>query len=221
MLDFPEPQGPPPPAWVEAHSLASIGGDVPWPALTFASDGRFVSISMQGEHRADAAGIRYLRTWTEQVPARELEVAIDRLVDQLEHRLVALDARGDDLRALRRELAEERQDPQLAARCRWLAQAGLDPGEASASWLTEVEALAQVAGESAAGDCLAILPSMGGQPQALRERIVIAAQSSGFVRAFSETSGHSDATRTNGSESRGVKPPSTRRLRPRSWRPKD
>ena len=97
-----------PPAWVRAHSMASVSADVPWPALQITSDGAFVYLEARAEHIRDVAAVRYLRDVDLCVPADHFERAIDGFLAGLDER-IALCAPGDrDITELIAELREER-----------------------------------------------------------------------------------------------------------------
>lgn len=148
--------------WRLAHSLAAIGEGYAWPPLTFSSDGDFVLIHMAAEARPDVAAIRYLNEATVDVPAQHFDAAVDALVNGAEARLSACCHGDRALRELREELAEERADPARARACRWLASAGIDPGDAPDGWLEQVGLLAETTGSSAVGEVMAVLPELPG-----------------------------------------------------------
>lgn len=147
-----------PPAWVRAHSMASISADVPWPALQITSDGAFVYLEARAEHIRDVAAVRYLRDVDLCVPADHFERAIDGFLAGLDER-IALCAPGDrDITKLIAELREERSDPGLARACRLQALAGFDPGMAPANWLRRATSLVDEAGTT--GDEVAAVVPM-------------------------------------------------------------
>lgn len=146
--------------WTNSHSLASVGEGFAWPALTFSSDGEFVQLRQESESKPDVSSIRYLQNFTLDVPALDLERAIDAFLDQVEARLAARCPAETELRELRAELSAERQDLQEAASCKLQALGGFDPGAAPDDWLRAVNELGKSAGRAATEEIVAVAPAL-------------------------------------------------------------
>lgn len=151
----------PPPSWQDAHIMAAIGGGNAWPSIEFSSDGDFVHLQMSTERRPDAAAIRYLNGGQFDVPARDFESAVDRFLDQVEERRAST-GQPSTLHELREELRLERENPEVAERCRLQALAGLDPGSADEAWFERVGRLGKSVGTIAAAECLTVLGDADG-----------------------------------------------------------
>lgn len=147
-------------AWHQAHCLSGIGGDDASPALELFSDGEFIQLRMKAETAADVSAIRYLRTVSIDVPVRDFEAAVDRLVDVVEARLASLMPQYRTLSDLRAELAEERKLPSVAKTCRWQALAGIDPGDAPEAWLEHAQSLVEEVGATAGNEVMSVVPQL-------------------------------------------------------------
>ncbi|MBC7542127.1 MAG: hypothetical protein H7338_05290 [Candidatus Sericytochromatia bacterium] len=163
--------------WRQVHSMASIGGGYAWPALEFASDGEFINAYHVAEETADVSAIRYLRQLSEDIPAHDFEQAIDTFADIVQGRLHALIPSHRDIRELLCELREERANPVLAQACRLQALAGIDPGDASESWLEEAAKLGNLTGMTALDEVMAVLPSLGDSLDAAMQAVLDLRQS--------------------------------------------
>ncbi len=147
-------------AWHQAHCLSGIGGDDAWPALELFSDGEFIQLRMKAETAADVSAIRYLRTVSIDVPVRDFEAAVDRLVDVVEARLASLMPQYRTLSDLRAELMEERKLVRVARTCRWQALAGIDPGDAPEAWLEHAQSLVEEVGATAGDEVMSVVPQL-------------------------------------------------------------
>lgn len=152
-------------AWRMAHCLAAISGGDAWPPLEISSDGEFVQLRMAAESPASLAAVRYLQRVDIDVPARDFELAVDRLVEVVEGQLRSLSPAYRTLIELRSELDEERKRPSLARMCRWQALAGFDPGEAPETWLERAQSLVERVGSAGGDEIMSALP----HPDALRD----------------------------------------------------
>ncbi len=147
-------------SWLRAHSMSSVSTDVPWPALTFTSDGSFVQLRARAERISDVAAVRYLRDIELSIPAEHFERAIDGLLAKIDARIATCVPGNRDFAELLAELREERSDPARARACRFQALAGFDPGNAPPEWLRHAVALAQVAGTSTGDEVVASIPTL-------------------------------------------------------------
>jgi hypothetical protein len=111
--------------------MGAISGDYAWPALTFASDGEFISLRLRAETRADVSAIRYLREVALDIPAAHFEQAVEAFLDTVEGRVLARLPDERELSGLREELRNERADIVQARACKLQALAGFDPGSAT------------------------------------------------------------------------------------------
>ena len=157
--------------WLLAHSLAAIGEGFAWPALTIASDGEFIQLRMDAEEANDVASIRYLNKVVLDIPVVDFENSVDDFVHQVQQRLSACQRQDDVLVELQKELAHERANRKLSHACALQARAGIDPGDASEEWLKEADELGQITGENAAGEVMAILPTLTGGLAAARKEV--------------------------------------------------
>jgi hypothetical protein len=105
------------------------------------------------------------------VPAAHFEMAVERLVDQVEARVATCVPGERELSELRAELREERADARQAEWCKLQALAGMDPGSASDEWLAVVARLANEAGPVATEEILATVPALQGGLSAAHEAL--------------------------------------------------
>ena len=148
--------------WLRAHSMSSVSTDVPWPALTFTSDGAFVQLKARAERISDVAAVRYLRDIELSISAAHFERAVDGLLAKLDARIAACLPGDRDFADLLAELHEERSDPKLARACKLQALAGFDPGVAPQEWLRNAASLAEEAGGSTGDEVVAATPMLQG-----------------------------------------------------------
>jgi hypothetical protein len=166
--------------WLCSHSMAAIGGDSVWPALTFSSDGEFIQMRLQAETSPDVSAVRYLREVAIDVPAKDFEDAVDRFLDLVEARLMVRVPGSRELTELRAELRQERAASYQL--CKLQALAGLDPGAADQEWLAAADALINQAGINAAEEILAVSPTLHGGLGSAKAAIDAMANSSTTVK---------------------------------------
>jgi hypothetical protein len=159
------------PQWRLVHSMTSIGDGYVWPPVELSSDGDFIQVRMESEAAPDVASIRYLRSVIAEVPGPQYEASVRNLAAQVQQRLCGVGQPDQELRDLVEELDDERGDPRVCQNYRWQAQAGLDPGEASAGWLTSVATLSETTGAVAMNEVMAVLPELGGEPDRARDAV--------------------------------------------------
>lgn len=147
-------------SWLRAHSMSSVSTDVPWPALTFTSDGSFVQLKARAERIFDVAAVRYLRDVELSVPADQFERAVDGLLAKVDARIATCAPGHREFADLLAELREERGNPSLARDCKLQALAGFDPGVAPAEWLRNARALVDAAGPSTADEVIAAISTL-------------------------------------------------------------
>jgi hypothetical protein len=167
--------------WRRAHSLSAIGGGYAWPALEVSSDGEFIQLYMAPETAADVSGVRYLRPVSLELPSAGFESAVERLVDVVEARLATRLPGYRDLAELRAEVTEERSRPGLADACRWQALAGIDPGNATDTWIKSARTLVGEVGEAAGNEVLSAVSDLPDGLKAARETIEAMKRSSTSV----------------------------------------
>jgi hypothetical protein len=148
------------PAWLRTHSMGSVSTDVPWPSLSFASDGAFVQLEARAEPIRDVAAVRYLRDVDVKVPADHFEHAVDHLLTQIDARVTSCVPGDADLSELIAELSHERTDPALTRACKLQALAGFDPGTVPAPWLRDADALADISGRTTGHEVVAAIPAL-------------------------------------------------------------
>ena len=170
--------------WDFAHRLATIGDGYAWPNIKIFSDGlRSFFVSNPSEN-PDMLPFRYLGAARRQetVPARSLEEAIDEFVDSVLNRLEGRKLRDTNLHRLWKDLAMERDDPELARFRRLEAQLGCDPDEADKHVIRRHLEDAAVLGEDAMGEVAADAAIHGSDPDGMMsaETIANVAKRSGF-----------------------------------------
>lgn len=161
------------PEWRLVHSMASIGKGYAWPSIEICGLGEFVHVQ-SFKDVPEQAGLRFLRNVIADVPAADFELAVDRLVDQVQGRLSGCGFRGqefEDLQELQKELRDERSDEKLALECRLQATAGIDPGDAPETWLDDIRNLGTETGPASLEEVLAVLPDMSGLPANARKAV--------------------------------------------------
>jgi hypothetical protein len=149
--------------WLNSHSMASLGGDYAWPALTFSSDGEFIQLRLRAEVSPDVSAVRYLRDIRTDIPAADFERAVDGFLGTVEQRLVTRLPHERELIELREELNSERSDSRQKMDCKLQALAGIDPGASSMEWMKAVRELARQTGAGAIEEVVAAtsIPSGG------------------------------------------------------------
>lgn len=178
--------------WLQAHSMASISNDVPWPALQITSDGEFIHLEARAEHIRDVAAIRYLRDINLAIPADHFERATDRFLAQLDERIASCAPNDRDLADLIAELREERSDPQVARMCKLQALAGFDPGVAPPEWIKRAMRLADAAGTTG-DEVVAAVPLLRGGLDGVDDAISAMKASSIDVRLTADFEAHREA----------------------------
>jgi len=194
----PEPRSVPQPSsdWLNAHSMAAIGGDYVWPAVQFSSDGELIQLRLKAETAADVSAIRYLQDVNVEIPASHFERAVDRFLDLVEARISTCLPGEHTLSALRDELREERTDPAQAQWCKLQALAGIDPGAASVEWFDAVSELISRAGPVASEEIVATIPVLKGGLRAA-EQAIAAMRSSTTLVSLKWATCQSDAVAVN------------------------
>jgi hypothetical protein len=168
--------------WRRSHSMAAIGGDYAWPALTFSSDGELIQLRLQAEASPDVSALRYLRDINIDVPAADFEQAVERFLGQVGERVATRIPGERELAELREELDQERRDPRQALECKLQALAGIDPGSASDEWMQAAQALVEQAGVAAAEEIIAVTPILPGGFAAAQAAVSAMRQSTTTVK---------------------------------------
>jgi hypothetical protein len=148
------------PAWLDGHSLASIGEGWLWPRLTIAADGKslvFRSLPEEGSKVEPAAWL----TGAEVRVAREVfSACTEQFVRDVLDRLNAWKLKETELRTCWHELQAERSDPEVALYRQLEGSLGFDADEAPPAIiqrfhkdrdLVGVTAMTEVAANQAAG----------------------------------------------------------------------
>jgi hypothetical protein len=128
--------------WAMSHSTAAVGGGYIWPNITLVGDGEQITVQTRPTAGASWEPIRYLENWDVTIRPAEFETGIDAFVEEVLARLAACQVFETDLRALWRELRQERADPELSSRRKLEALAGYDPGEAPEAFIGTLRARA-------------------------------------------------------------------------------
>jgi hypothetical protein len=142
--------------WKQSHSMAAIGGGFAWPALDFVSDGEYMQLRLSHDSIRDVCAIRYMRDALIEIPVLDFESAVDSFVCQVDERIASIAPLNRLIADLRAELEEERANPSLSGQCKWQALAGIDPGDAPATWLESVASFAREAGTFAMEEVIAV-----------------------------------------------------------------
>ena len=117
--------------WDFTHRLSTIGNGYAWPNITIFSDGLHSFLVSEPFRTPDTLPFRYLGAARrrETVPAQSLEEAVDGFVEDVLDRLEDRKPRDTNLHRLWKDLAMERDDPELASFRRLEAQLGCDPAD--------------------------------------------------------------------------------------------
>ena len=131
----PVPTEPVPEDWQDwhcAHSMAAIGAGYVWPNLTVASDGFQCELSSVPSLEPRGVLFRYLglpERRTVSFPVAQWEKAADDLIATVMERCDAAGLKGTNLHILRRDLGQERNNPDWARMRKVEALLGLEPDE--------------------------------------------------------------------------------------------
>ncbi len=155
----PSRSGPSELTWRQAHETASIGGGWLWPRITFASDGRMVSVRSSGSEPTVTEPITYVADNAENfVSAATFETSIDSFVIDVINRLKRKDLSRNLVSEMWRELNNEREDPDLALYRRLEALLGNNPDEGDVEVIRQLMKDREVFGEHATDEIAAELP---------------------------------------------------------------
>ena len=116
--------------WRQAHDLAGIGGGWLWPNVTITCDGFRVVLDAKPSPEVWTEPLRYVTSRRVVVSAPGLEAGVDDFVKRVLARLDEWSLAETHLGAAWRELAAERDDPELARYRRIEACLGCDVDEA-------------------------------------------------------------------------------------------
>ena len=170
--------------WDFAHRLSTIGDGYAWPNITIFSDGLHSFLISEPSRTPDTLPFRYLGAARrrETVPARSLEEAVDGFVEDVLSRLEDRKLRDTNLHRLWKDLATERDAPELARFRRLEAQLGYDPDEADEHLVRRRLDDAAMLGEDAMGEVAADAAIHGPDPDGMMsaETIANVAKRSGF-----------------------------------------
>jgi hypothetical protein len=135
--------------WAMSHRTAAVGGGYVWPNITLVGDGEQIMVQTRPTAGASWEPIRYLENCDATIGAAEFETGIDAFVEEVLARLAACQVSETDLRALWRELRQERADRELSSRRKLEALAGYDPAEAPDPFIDALQARAARDGRGA------------------------------------------------------------------------
>ena len=116
--------------WRQAHDLAGIGGGWLWPNVMITCDGLRVVLDARPSPEVWTEPLRYVTSRRVVVSAESFEAGVDDFLKRVLARLDAWSLAETRLRAAWRELAAEREDPELARYRRIEACLGCDVDEA-------------------------------------------------------------------------------------------
>ena len=177
-------------AWLDGHSLASIGEGWLWPRLTIAADGKSLVFRAHPEESSKVEPAAWLTGAEVRVPREVFRDCAAQFVRDVLDRINAWKLHETELRTCWDELQAEQSDPEVALYRQLEASLGFDPDEAPPSIiqrfhkdrdLVGVTAMTEVAANQAAGQ--SPLTAKG-----LRE----AALHSGFTSALGNGAGPPD-----------------------------
>ena len=112
-----------------AHRMASAGHGYVWPNITISTDGFRTRLVSERSSRSDASNFHYAGARPVNVPAAELEAAIDDFVPVVVKLTSDAGLVDTNLHVLWQELQSEREDPEMARFRKFEALLGCDPGE--------------------------------------------------------------------------------------------
>lgn len=115
--------------WRMAHSIAAIGEGYIWPNITFSSDGIKCVITSKSSRQPDGSRLYYTGASPITIPSDEFEQAVDQFVNSILHLAQNAGLGDNNLQTLWRDLAIERQAPEIARFRRIEASLGLEPDE--------------------------------------------------------------------------------------------
>lgn len=124
--------------WRQSHDLAGIGGGWLWPNVTITCDGLRVVLDARPSPEVGTEPLRYVTSRRVVVSAAAFEAGVDDLVKRVLARLDAWSLTETDLDAAWRELAVEREDPELDCYRRIEACLGFDVDEADPRQVDQV-----------------------------------------------------------------------------------
>lgn len=144
----PSPKGQVPIDWRQSHCLAEIGEGYVWPNVSIVSDGKRTVIRSAPSERGEASSFRYYGApYPVILPWSHVEAGIDNFVSTVMATTNAADVRETNLDRLWRDLATERDNPEISRFRRFEALLGADPDE-----LPEEAIVGRLADAAALGD---------------------------------------------------------------------
>ena len=135
--------------WRQAHDLAGIGGGWLWPNVTVTSDGVRVVLDARPSPEVWTELLRYVTSRRVVVSAAAFEAGVDDFLERVLARLDEWSLSETHLGAAWRELAVERDDPELAQYRRIEACLGCDVDEADPQQVERVIADGKALGSAA------------------------------------------------------------------------
>ena len=122
--------------WQMSHNLAAIGAGYLWPALTFSSDGEYVTLRMRSSTVVPTEDIRYLAQQDLRISSQTFVTGIDHFIGAVIERMRATDHTGTSLEQLWNDIQEERREAETAHWRKLEALAGLDPDAEAGAFLS-------------------------------------------------------------------------------------
>ncbi|MYB33157.1 MAG: hypothetical protein F4Y20_11790 [Acidobacteria bacterium] len=180
-------------AWMNAHSLAGIGGGWLWPNITIASDGETIVLATWPSDPVPTEPLTHVASAEVRVPARGFEKEAERFIQNVVARLDSLGRFGTPLHEAWAEVTATRNDPEVAEYRRLEATLGYEFDRADARVVERLHADGLRFGPTAMAEIAADDPRSGQLPLTGDELLTAARErGSPFRRNEAAVSGGTD-----------------------------
>jgi len=157
-------------SWRMAHEMAAAGHGLLWPRMVFESDGESVEIAWHSTEASPTEPMRYLDEHRTSAPLPVFEAGVHTFVNLVLARLNAVGVADTELRALWKEVCEERHETEATRYRRLEARLGFDPDDTSSDASNRLLNLANKAGIDAINEIAPVCA--GPDPGAMLDTII-------------------------------------------------
>ena len=169
-------------AWLDGHSLASIGEGWLWPRLTIAADGKSVVFRSHPERGTKVEPAAWLTGTEVRIPGEAFSKCTERFIRDVLDRLDVWKLKETELQTCWDELQAEQSDPEVALYRQLEGSLGFDPDEAPPAVIERFHHDRDVVGVTAMTEVAASLSA--GQEPLTAQGLHDAAVHSGFTSAL-------------------------------------
>ena len=165
-------------AWIDGHSMASIGEGWLWPHITVAADGESAVVRSKRSERDEVEPIAFLSDEEVRIPRTEFLDSAQQFVHRVLDRLESWNVKDSDLHTSWRELSAERSDPEIALYRQLEGSLGFVPDQAAPKVIERLHKDRKLLGVEAMTEVAATQPA--GRAPLTAARLRQAARHSGF-----------------------------------------